>query len=342
MFIIFSIRGGFIISKPTIKSIAKDLDLSSSTVSKALSGQPEINSDTRIRILNHANEVGYMKNPNGRRRFGILVVKTSTANSINPLMLDLIMSFRDYAGKLGYDVIMLSADKSSQEEETFDHYISANQLDGVFISGLETTDTYYVQLKDTVVPVVLMDMFADSPLAGSVGTDSILGGELAVSHLVKNGHRRIGFVNGHKEAYISKERLAGYITGIQNHDIDYDPHLYYVGDFSSESGARAADYFAKTDATAVYFASDLMAHGAVKRFLEIGYTLPVDMSIVGFDNMPIGQGCIPSITTIAQNPVSLGENACALLCGIIQKSPIRRVSLGPYLIERESVAKREG
>ncbi|MCL2867736.1 MAG: LacI family transcriptional regulator [Clostridia bacterium] len=325
--------------KQTIRSIANDLGLSPATVSKALSGRKEISQDTRNRVMSHANEIGYFKRAEGRRRLAILTVSPADQeDSHTSLLLGMMMGFRRYAGRLQYDVVILNADAAEQERETLDRFAYTNQLAGLLVSGLSTTDPYYEQLKTTRTPVVTWDVYIVNPMVGSVGTNSISGGELAVAHLTELGHRRIAFVNGHREAYISQERMAGYLVALHRHGIRFDPDLCFEGNFTAESGARAADYIAETDATAVYFAADLMAVGAVRRFRELGYTLPRDMSIVGFDNLPICMGCMPALTTINQSPAALGEAACAVLHGLTQDVPIRHVKLEPQLVIRESAA----
>ena len=325
--------------KPTIRTIAEDLGLSAATVSKALSGRKEVNAETRSRIMSYANEIGYYRSTVGRRRLAILAGNPSNIeDSHSSLLFGMMMGFRRYASRLQHDVMIFSIDGAEQERETLDRFTASNQLAGLFVAGLKTTDPYFEQLKTVSTPVVALDVNVENPLVGSVGTNSISGGELAVGRLVTLGHRRIAFVNGHREAYISQERLAGYLAALHRHGIRFDPDLCFEGDFSSESGARAANYFADTDATAVYFASDLMALGAVRRFRELGYTLPRDMSIIGFDNLPICMGCMPSLTTIDQSPAALGEVACAVLYGLTQGVPIRHVKLEPQLVCRESTA----
>ena len=323
--------------KPTIRTIAEDLGLSPATVSKALSGRKEISAETRSRVMSHANEVGYFKRAEGRRRLAILTANTSEMeDSHTSLLFGMMMGFRRYASRLQHDVVIFNIDAAEQERETLDRFAYSNQLAGFFVSGLKITDPYFEQLKTTRIPVVALDVNVDNPMVGSVGTNSISGGELAVGHLVKLGHQRIAFVNGHREAYISQERLAGYLAALHRHGIRFDPDLCFEGDFTAESGARAANYFADTEATAIYFAGDLMALGAVRRFHELGYTLPRDMSVIGFDNLPICLGCMPSLTTIDQSPAGLGEAACAVLHGLTQDVPIRHVKLEPLFVERES------
>ncbi|MCL2202720.1 MAG: LacI family transcriptional regulator [Defluviitaleaceae bacterium] len=323
--------------KPTVKKIAQDLGLSPATVSKALSGRHEISDETKERVRLYAHELGYLKSPGQRKRFGVLAVNPDDMeDSQTSLMFSLLMGFQKYADRLDLDVVVFHI--NGDTPETLDQFAYKNKFDGLFVTGIKNTDPYYLQLETTTTPIVTLDIHAKNPLVGNVGTNSISGGALAIRHLTQLGHRRIGFVNGHKEAYISQERLAGYLAALYNHAIPFDPGLCFDGNYSMESGTKAAEYFAKTDTTAIYFASDLMALGAIRRFKTLGYELPRDMSIVGFDNQLLCQGCTPTLTTIAQNPAALGETACALLRGLSQKTPICRAQLEPWLIERESTA----
>ena len=323
--------------KPTVKKIAEDLNLSQATISKALAGRQEISEETRERVMKHATEIGYLKSPSMRRRLGVLTVNsTEMDEALSSITFNALMGFQQYANRMQQDVVIIRANSHELEQPTLERLARAHQVDGLFVIGLSKTDPYYIQLETTETPIVTMDIRSGNPMVGHVGTDSIAGGALAVNHLVELGHRRIGFVNGHKEAYISQERLAGYFSALHMHGIEFDYSLCFDGDFSMESGESAADYFIKTDATAIYFASDLMALGALKRFQSLGVSLPQEVSIIGFDNLALCQGCSPTLTTIAQEPMAIGESACVVLHGLVQKIPVRHVRLEPRLVVRES------
>ncbi|MCL2400342.1 MAG: LacI family transcriptional regulator [Defluviitaleaceae bacterium] len=323
--------------KPTVRKIADDLGLSSATVSKALAGRGEISEETKERVRVHAQKLGYSKSVSVRRRLGVMVVNASEKED-SSILFNLLMGFQKYADSLGNDVIIINIKSEDQNKESLDQFSYNNQLDGLFIAGLKNTDRYYHELETALTPIVLMDIYSSNPMVGTVSTDNISAGNLAIEHLVELGHKRIGFVNGHKEAYVSQERLTGYLAALHTHNIVFDQSLCFDGDFSTESGAKAADYFANKDVSAIYCASDQMALGALQRFHSLGFKLPQDISIIGFDNQPLGLGCSPSLTTIAQNPTALGESACALLHILAQKIPIRHVKLEPWIVVRESTA----
>ena len=327
--------------KPTIRSMANDLKLSPATVSKALSGRKEISESTRQRVFAHAKLAGYFKNTANRQRIAVLLSNpddsTDTAVSF---LYDMLIGFRKYAGQLQKEVVIYTLSTEEQEQQTLDEFALAYQIEGLFLMGLKTTDPFYKQLETTKTHVVVLDIDTDNPFVGNLGTDSIFGGKLAIDHLVSLGHRRIGFVNGTNTAYISQERLAGYLAAIFMNGLQYDQSLLFEGDFSAKSGEYAAEFFANTDATAIYFASDLMALGAIKRFRELGIAVPHDISIVGFDNLPICQGSVPTISSIAQNRVQLGETACALLEAMLSGVPINMAKLKPTISVRESTGRR--
>ena len=325
--------------KPTIRSIAQVLELSPATISKALSGRTEISTETRTRVMRCAKEMGYFKNQASRKRVAILVANPNDHSDINSTLLyDSMVGFRKDASRLQQEVLMFTMDPHEQERETLDEFAQSHQLVGIFISGLRINDPYYTQLATTKTPIAVLDVDVKNPYIGSVGTNSIAGGRLAVGYLATLGHKKIAFVNGRQDAYISQERLAGYLGAMNSNGLDIASALIFNGNYTAESGERAAEYFAKADATAIYFASDLMALGAVRRFRELGVNIPGDISLIGFDNLPICQGCMPALSTIAQDRIGLGKAACTVLYCLMQELPVHNVRLEPELVVRESTA----
>ena len=327
--------------KPTVRTIAKELKLSTATVSKALSGKAEISKQTRDRVIACAKEIGYFKKTSLYGRLGVLAVNPSEIEDTG-ILFHTLMGFQKYAQALESDSVIINVNLEDMKRQTLDEVIIKNRLDGLFVAGLKTTDPYYLQLETATSPIVVMDIICYNPMVGTVGTNSIAGGNLAISHLYSLGHRRIGFINGHKEAYISQERLAGYVAGLNRHNIAFCDELCYNGDFSLESGSRAAQYFLDKKITAIYAASDTMASGALQYFSGAGLKIPQDTSVIGFDDQPICLGTAPHLTTIAQNPTALGEAACALLRLLPGLSPIKHVRINPTLVIRGSTGGVKG
>ncbi|MDR1398764.1 MAG: LacI family transcriptional regulator [Treponema sp.] len=330
--------------RPTIQQIAKALSVSPATVSKALADKAEVSEETRARVLACARELGYIHTPhggvlNGERRVAILIQDRDKNENEQSFYYDVLMGFKQYA-TLKHEVIILTTTSAEQEQVSYDAYLTAKRISGAFVMGLKTTDPYIAQLETTSIPTVTLDFSVNNPCVGRVGVDNYTGARLAVEHLIDLGHQNIGFLNGHPFAQVSEERLAGYIAALcsRKHGFQpgFEPHFVFDGDFSEQSGASGADYFAETDITALFCASDLMAMGAVRRFQEKGIAVPADISIVGFDNMPFTAYCTPRITTVVQKRHRLGLMACALLYSLLDNAPLNHCLLQPSLLVRES------
>ena len=327
--------------KQTIRDIAKALNISPATVSKSLSGRPEVNEATRARVSEYAREIGYA--PPAMRtkadRVAILIQDDYHVDLNTAFYYDVLLGFKQYAKRCSFEVIILSISTEEQADSAYDEYILNNQLGGVFVMGLKTSDSYYTQLSTTTVKTVTLDIPSVNLSVGSIETDNIEGVKLAIEHLAGLGHKNIGFINGHREAYVSQDRLSGYMAAMCNAGLSYNPQMVFEGGYVETGGAAGADYFLKKGATAIFCASDLMAIGAMRRFEELGVTIPDDISIVGFDNAPFSAVCSTPLTTIAQDRPRIGMTACALLDCLMRGVPINRVLLPPSLIVRASTQK---
>lgn len=329
----------------SIQSMAETLGLSKATVSKALNGYPQISEETRQRVLAHARQVGYQSTGGGRqgmpaRRIAVVVEDYENEVPYSTNHYEVMMAFKQYAAKLGMEVILLGTTTQEQNAASYDAFLQERQLDGALVMGLRLDDPYYRQIHETQMPTVLWDLGFDNPKVACVSVDSVRGAEMATSHLLSLGNTRIGFLNGHRQAEVSYDRLSGYLlalskAGIQSRDADV-----FYGDYTEKSGEEGADYFARTDVTAVFCASDQMALGLVKRMAVLGKRVPEDYAVVGYDDNVIAQISTPSLTTVNQNRTQIGETACALLNCIFEDIPIRNAVLRPTLVVRESCGQR--
>jgi len=329
----------------TIRDVAKKAGVSVSTVSRAFNNYSDISDATRKAIYVIAEELGYKPNIAAKSlgstkhfRLGMLVENYETSRILNQLVFEILMSFRDTASKQGYEIVLLPTTTEVQKAESIAKLFSDKQLDGAFIMGLKTTDEYFLELKNIKLPCVLFDINIDNEMVSSVGVDSVKGAFLAVEHLIKLGHKKIAFINGHKEAAVSYERLDGFYLAMNRYGIEIDTDLIQYGDFGDKSGETAIENLLKTkkEFTAVFCASDLMAVGAVNMLDNLGYSVPTDISVVGFDDIYIGQYMKPKLTTIRQNRERIGQSAANVLINMVMGQRIGRVMIEPELVERES------
>ena len=331
----------------TIRDVAKKAGVSVSTVSRAFNNYSDISDNTRDAILKIAEELGYKPNivakslgSNKHFRLGMLVENYETSGILNPLVFEILMSFRDTASKQGYEIVLLSTTSEDQKSESLTKLFNEKQLDGAFIMGLRTTDEYFMELKNVKFPCVVNDINIENEMVGSVGVDSVRGAFLAIEHLIKLGHKKIAFINGHKEAIVSYERLDGFYLAMNRYGIQIDPDLIQYGDFGDKSGEIAIENLlnAKKEFTAVFCASDLMAVGAVNMLNNLGYSVPEDISVVGFDDIYIAQYMKPKLSTIRQNREKIGQSAANVLINMVMGQRIGRVMIEPELVARESTS----
>lgn len=325
----------------SIQAIADALGLSKATVSKALNGYPQVKEETRQRVQAYARQMGYQppvgsKQP-AQRRVAVIVedYELNSASNTNDYY-GVIMAFKEYAATLGLEVLLLGTTQTEQQHMSYDEMIREKQLDGALVMGLRLDDPYYAQIAETTVPTVLWDISYDNPKVACVHVDSVRGADMAVSHLLSLGHRRIGFLNGHAQAQVSHDRLNGYLLALCRAGLIRNDAYILHGNFREESGGRAADYFTQTDVTAIFCASDLMALGLLKRLAALGLRVPEDYAVVGYDNNIVAQLSTPSLTTIHQSLGEIGEAAGALLGCVLGGVPIRNVVLQPSLVIRQS------
>lgn len=329
----------------TIKDVAKKAGVSVSTVSRALNNYSDISESTRETILRVAEDLGYKPNviarslsSNRHFRLGMLVEDYESAGLLNPLTFEIIMGFKNAAARQDYEVILLSTTSDMQKSQDLSRLYADKQIDGAFIMGLKMTDEYYKQLSSIKFPCVLQDINIQNPMACCVGVDNVKGAFLAVDHLIKYGHRKIGFINGHKDAFVSYERLDGYYLALSRNGIQIDRNLIINGDFSDKiAEASVGELIEKNeDMTAVFCSSDLMAMGAINGLNNLGFSVPDDISVVGFDDVYMAEYMTPKLTTIHQNRGKIGETAANILINMVAGQAMGRVLIEPELVIRES------
>lgn len=332
----------------TIRDVAKKAGVSVSTVSRAFNNYSDISEATRGTILKIAEELGYKPNIIAKSlgsskhfRLGMLVENYETSGIMNSLVFEILMSFRNTASKQGYEIVLLSTTSEGQKSESLAKLFNEKQLDGAFIMGLRTTDEYFKELSNIKFPCVVFDANVSNDLVSSVGVDNVKGSFLAVEHLIRLGHKKIAFINGHKEAIVSYERLDGYFLALNRFGINIDLDLIQNGDFSDAGAELAIKTLLdnKKEFTAVYCASDLMAVGAVNMLNNLGYLVPEEISVVGFDDVYLAQCMNPKLTTIRQNKEKIGQSAANVLISLVSGQAIGRVMIEPELVVRESTGK---
>lgn len=325
----------------TIKDIAKKLGIAVSTVSKGLNGASDISDDMKQLVLDTAVEMGYaskrMKSQ-GHRKVCILIENMDYEN-IDQFGYEIVVGFKLSAVRKHWEVEVIPSSLNLQTTEKFDSFMLKNGYSGAFLLGFSLHDDWVSQLNKTTVPTVLFDNHIDvNPHVGYVGTDSFEGIHLAVSHLVALGHKDIAFLNGSKNSMVSDQRYQAFVQSMESVQIKPQESLIEYGYYVPDCAKYHVPKFLEQGATAIVCASDLIASGVIAEVNKAGLRVPEDVSVIGYDDLPIAPQLNPPLTTIRQDRIDLGKSAMLLLDGLVHNVTISKMLLRAKFIERKSTA----
>lgn len=307
----------------TLRDVARVSGYSVTTVSRALNGHSDVNVETRAKIEQVARQLHYYPNRVAQQ------LVTRKANVIGLYSLDretfqnqfitlMISGMMDEATKHDFNLLLFATQRLDTAQEVVNQ-CAHRGLGGAVISGLRVNEPLIANLPKTDFPIVLIDVPIAGPRATYVSVNNVLGATQAIDHLVELGHRSIGFINGHNEAWVSRQRLLGYEQGLAKHQITPESTYVFEGDFSKESGRQGAQVLLSRhpEITALFVASDLMATGAVEQLHAMGFQVPEQVSVVGFDDQDFCTHVSPSLTTVRQDMYRFGRKAAQELIMMI-------------------------
>jgi DNA-binding LacI/PurR family transcriptional regulator len=334
-------------SKLTIKEIARALNISKSTVSRALRDQHDVKQETRQRVLAYAHEHDYHPDFMARslrskrtRTIGVIV----PAHNI-PFYSIAICGIQDYAMQQGYHVMVChSSEKYEVEKENVEALLAAD-VEGIIISVARDTELneHISKLRRKGIPLVMFNRVIEDFRAAKVVVDDYYGAAEMVRYLISTGCRRIAHISGPPNLLLSSNRKQGYMDALREAGIDFSEDWIREGDFTIESGSvcMAMLLEGSKDLDAVFCVCDAVAFGAIKTLKEKGYRIPEDMSVAGFTNEPMAELIEPALTTVAQPIYDIGETASRLLFAQLENPdlPPEFCVLNTKLIIRDSTRK---
>ena len=326
----------------TIKDIANRLGISISTVSKGLNGASDISNDLRQLVLDTAVEMGYSTKRSKKEEFRKLCVfvENMEYETLDAFGYDIVLGFKQNAFRHKWDVTVISITPEFQEQEKYDTYLLKNGYCGAFLIGLALQDPWMEQIKHTTMPTVLFDNCIDgNPNVCYIGTDSYEGIHIAVEHLCNLGHKKIGFINGSLYSLVSDQRQEAFESSMKEFNLPLSDKLMARGYFVADTAKYHVPGFLSEGATAIVCGNDLIAQGVIEYCNANGYKIPEDVSVIGFDNIPIAATTEPPLTTISQQRNELGKCAYVILNSLIHKICISKTLLRPLLVERESTTR---
>ena len=299
----------------SIKDIAKAAGVSHSTVSRALSDSPLIKAETKARIQQLAQEMGYSPDAIAR---SLVTQRTHTVGVVvttitDPFVAEVVQGIEDTAQQNDYSVILASSASKPERELAAVEMLRAKRVDSLIVTSSRVGALYLEHLERFGVPVVLVNNHnrQSGRYTFSVSVDNQHGGHLATAHLIQRGHRHIGYVSGPADHSDDAERLAGYRQALDESGITFDPALVVHGNGRLDGGERALRTLARLVElpTAVFCYNDITAIGLISAARQAGLAVPEDLAVVGFDDIPLAAHVYPSLTTVAQPQRDMGRQA---------------------------------
>lgn len=332
----------------TIKDIAKELDVSTATVSRALRNSNEISKETKLEVLKIAKQMGYHPNLLARSLINksskILGVVVPTIN--RQFWSNSISGIESVAYKKGYKVMIFQSTESYDKEVEIVETLANSMVDGILIAfSKETQNFAHIEnIIERGIPVLLFERVCASLQISKVMTDDFFGAKSIVSHLIERGKKRIAYIGGPLCLQVCKDRYSGYQNALFENNISFDQDLVIeIPDFNEVNSGDALRKLWKSNKKpdAVFCFADILAIGILAASKELGLKVPKDLAIAGFGNDDITKYVSPSITTMDQPSFEMGRLAAKLILKEINPEKendfvFKTEIIKPNLIIRES------
>jgi DNA-binding LacI/PurR family transcriptional regulator len=299
--------------RTTIYDVAKKAGVGIGTVSRVLNNHPSVSEQTRNRVLEAINELGYTPHAMAR---GLALHKTNSIGILVPFFthhffVEILKGIQMAAYEYGLDLILYNVQSSEQKAKYFKKISAEKKVDGIILITLNVRDEDIQTFKKANIPVVLVDSYHRNVTCLTV--DNVAGAMYATDHLLDLGHTRIGFLNGLMRYHSSRDRLHGYKLALARRSIPIEKSLIVESEFSRSDGFKAMEtlWNKNKKLSAVFAASDLQAIGVIKYLSTQGVRVPEDVSVVGFDNIELAE--LVELTTISQPMHQMGADAMQIL-----------------------------
>ncbi len=334
--------------KVGIKDIAARAGVSIATVSHAFRNPGRVSDKTRERVLAAATELGYTPNRQAvslrtARSGNIVVIIPDIADSYNS---EIIKGIEAVARNRGYSVLLGDTQGSEEREREFANMVQSQQADGIILMSHNVPfDIEPDTPIEDLPPIVNGSEFAGHPGILSVSIDDKQGGKDATNHLLELGHRDIGVITGDRHSTSTQRRLEGFREAMREAGAEPDENLIMYGTYEADMGEAAATELLvrKKRPTAIFCFSDELALGCMYSLRTAGFSVPDDISVIGFDDIAFARYFSPPLTTIAQPAEAIGRTCTELLLDLIdgKRPQSTRFILPHALIVRSSTKRLE-
>lgn len=325
----------------TIKDIARELDISVSTVSRALRDTYDVSIKTKSKVLQKAAELKYKPNLNAR---GLSQGRTHTIGIVLPFITNyyfstVITGIQKTAYLHGYNIVLFVTNDSSEREIDILKNLPTSSLDGILISTCCSQSDHIEEIASKDLPIVFFDRTGNAE-GSKVMQDDYNGAFEATSHLIQQGYRRIAHIAGPKGQFFTEKRLKGYLDALTTHGIPIQNEWIIHSGFSQECGEEDTKRLLEipNPPDAIFAVNDRKAIGSMLRLKRNNIAIGKEFGVVGFTNDPVCMIISPTLTTVAEPAFDIGRISLELLLEHIRKKSFepQEVILPGALIVRES------
>ncbi len=326
----------------TIKDVATLAGVSHATVSHVINKTRPVSDKVRGEVEAAIQQLNYVPTTVAKSikqpptcTIGLLV-----SNCSNPFFAELAQGIEDICYRAGFAVMLCNSDDHPERQQTYLQGLLKKHIDGLIICSAGDDLGLAESLRETKVPVIIVDRAVKGVSADLVQIDHFKGGYLATRHLLEHKHKSIGCIAGPDSTSVSIERLNGYRKALSEAGAPFRSEWVVKGDFTTEGGYKASRILLKrAEISAVFACNDLMGIGVLRFAAEHAIRVPNQLSVIGFDGIDLGRYIYPALTTVGQSIRRQGETAAGALLERIRKGGegrLRKIVLTPELTVRES------
>lgn len=328
-----------------LKDIARELNVSVITVSKALRGNTDISEATRKRILARMKELDYQPNMTARSLATghSFIIGLIVPDLLNPFFTELAKSLGAALRKYSYGLILASSEDNPEIEQSEIRMMLARGVDALLLASCQPSLRGFYSVHNQDTPFVLVDRPFPHLRANFVGTDDYAGGRLATEHLIEIGRRRLAYI-GSPDVSPAADRFRGFRNALRDHDIELRDEFVLAGPDLEQDGDNTGYELMqallkhRSRPNGVFCHNDIIAIGAMKATLDAGLSIPEDIAFVGFDNVRYSKYLPIPLTSVDQSTAQLGEVAAQLAMDLVAKKvdEPKNILLAPTLVVRRS------
>ncbi len=313
----------------TISAVAKEAGVAIGTVSRAFNGYDDILPSTRQRIFEAAEKLGYTPNASARSlsskrppNLGFIGSGILEGDDLDTNFPRLLRGILKYCTQHDLDLSLYATDSAEQRKHSFTKFCSQHSLSGVIVSGIKTNDPYMEKLLASGTPVVTVDVPVSGENKGWISIDNVAAAKDAVNTLFSLGKKDLLIIAGKEEAAVNAQRMLGVREAFAQQGYELPDDRILLGNFVSEDAGIALKNWLQTHGThrpdAIFCFSDIMAIGALNALHASALSVPGDISLMGFDDIPLAEIMSPSLSSVRQDMRALGYEAASLLHQIVR------------------------